>query len=681
MAEKVGTIYYDLDLDDSKYTQKSKAAGADADTFGKKLGNASLELAALGATAAIALDRVVSYLDKAVDAAVRQQNALMGLSSVARGTGNSIDAATQAAKDLTADGLMPIGDAATGLKNLLASGFSLPQAIKLMEAFKDSAAFGRQGSLEFGQAISSATEGIKNGNSILVDNAGVTKNLSNILVDAGFSAQDLSKASQDAGVRMALFNGIIKETSNQTGDAAKLAKSFGGAQAKMSTETTKLNVALGTALQPILTKIMGILSPLIKKFTDFANQNPQFVAMVAVIVTLGLALVAFLGIVGALVGAIMNLAPLFAAIGAVIAGITAPALLIIGAVIIAVIAIVMALRDNWNTIVNLFNQYLKPALDSIWASIQSLWQSLVQLWNVIAPILIPILKVLGVILLVVLGAAIAVVVAAVWLVVNVINIVIQVLTWLVTTISGAVVGAWNAISKFWNNVVNAFNGIKDAISTAITTAINSIGGFITNAVNAGKNLIDGIAKGISDAKDAVFNKIKEICSGALDAVKSFFGIKSPSRVMASMGDYMMQGMQNGIERAGGAVVDAATTIADKISTGMSNSLQNVSDGAQSVVGVYSGMYGQLNAMNAVQAGTINGTVSAINGAAAATATTGGAIAQPAINVTLEQSGIVARSRSEFRDIIADGIEAVNEDLRARGYGEIGNGNVKGMSTI
>jgi hypothetical protein len=41
-----------------------------------------------------------------------------------------------------------------------------------MNRFKDSAAFGRQGALEFGQAIVGATEGIKNGNSALVDNAG-----------------------------------------------------------------------------------------------------------------------------------------------------------------------------------------------------------------------------------------------------------------------------------------------------------------------------------------------------------------------------------------------------------------------------------------------------------------------------------------------------------------------------
>lgn len=48
----------------------------------------------------------------------------------------------------------------------------------MMNRFKDSAAFGRQSSLSLGEAVKSATEGIKNENSILVDNAGVTKNVS-----------------------------------------------------------------------------------------------------------------------------------------------------------------------------------------------------------------------------------------------------------------------------------------------------------------------------------------------------------------------------------------------------------------------------------------------------------------------------------------------------------------------
>lgn len=321
MAEKVGSIYFDLDLDDAKYQGKMSAADGQAKSFSQTLKDSSLQLAALGAAATVALNTVIDRLNTAVDAAVKQQNALMGLSSVARGTGNSIQAATDAAKALSADGLMPLGDAAAGLKNLLASGMSLPQAIKLMQAFKDSAAFGRQGSLEFGQAIVGATEGIKNGNSALVDNAGVTKNLSNILVEAGYSAQDLSKASTDVGVRMALYNGILAETKNQTGDAAKLSDSFGGAQARLNTQITQTNVALGEALQPILGKIFTALAPLIDGFMNFVKNNKELVAAIAAVVVIGLSLVAVLGIIGAVVGAIMTLGTVGIVAAAVAGGI------------------------------------------------------------------------------------------------------------------------------------------------------------------------------------------------------------------------------------------------------------------------------------------------------------------------------------------------------------------------
>jgi hypothetical protein len=183
---------------------------------------------------------------------------------------------------------------------------------------------------------------------------------------------------------------------------------------------------------------------------------------------------------------------------------------------------------------------------------------------------------------------------------------------------------------------------------------------------------------LANAKDAVINKVKEICSGALDSVKKFFGIKSPSRVMAQMGDFLMQGLQNGIQRAGDAVVNAATTVSERINDGMQSSLQNVADGAQAVVGVYSGMYGQLNAMDMASAGALNGTVSAIDNSVVEG---GNSIAQAPINVTVAPQGIIARSRSELRDIAGDMIEAVNEDLRARGYNQIGDGKVKGASTV
>lgn len=175
-------------------------------------------------------------------------NAFLGLGSVARHFGADTELAAKAARSLSSDGLLPLKDSATGLKNLLAAGFNLPEATKLMGAFKDSAAFGRQGALSFGDAVRTATEGIKNGNSILVDNAGITKNLSQILKEAGFSAQDLSKVQSDAAVRLALYNGILKESAAFTGDAAKLTQTYTGQVTRLESAYNNTLATIGTVI-------------------------------------------------------------------------------------------------------------------------------------------------------------------------------------------------------------------------------------------------------------------------------------------------------------------------------------------------------------------------------------------------------------------------------------------------
>lgn len=295
-------------------------ASAVVSGFGDKVQKSAIGIAAAAAGAGLALERLTTFLGGTLDAANRNQAALTGLSSVAKAFNTDVNAATQAAKDLATDGLMSVTEAATGLKNLLASGFSLDQAVQLMRRFKDSAAFGRQAALTFGQAVTSATEGIKNGNSILVDNAGVTKNLSVILEEAGFSAQDLMKATQDASIRQALFNGIIKETNPQLGDAARLTELFAGKQAQVSAQTTILKERIGTALQPIMLRLLEVITPLVEKVSAWVQEHPRLTATIILGTLAFLTLVAVLGAVAA-------------AVGAVIAGvISLKALLVIGIV-------------------------------------------------------------------------------------------------------------------------------------------------------------------------------------------------------------------------------------------------------------------------------------------------------------------------------------------------------------
>lgn len=283
--------------------------------FSSRLQSSLGAIAGATIAAGLALDRLTGFMGGTLDAANKSQSALIGLNTVAKAFKSNTDDATKAAQALAEDGLMTVGDAATGLKNLLASGFSLNQAITLMKRFKDSAAFGRQSALSFGDAVTSATQGIKNGNSILVDNAGVTKNLSMILEEAGFSAQDLMRATTDASVRQALFNGILKETNPQLGDAERLTQTFAGKQAMAAAQTTILKQQIGEALMPALLKLLEAVTPLIIKFAEFTEKHPGLVAGVLLFTTVLLGLVTVVGsVASSLLAIIMVAGPVAGAI-------------------------------------------------------------------------------------------------------------------------------------------------------------------------------------------------------------------------------------------------------------------------------------------------------------------------------------------------------------------------------
>lgn len=65
----------------------------------------------------------------------------------------------------------------------------------------------------------------------------------------------------------------------------------------------------------------------------------------------------------------------------------------------------------------------------------------------------------------------------------------------------------------------------------------------------GANIVKGLWEGIKNAKDWLIGKIKEFCSNALGAIKNFFGIESPSKVMRDeIGKYMAEGIGVGFTR-------------------------------------------------------------------------------------------------------------------------------------
>lgn len=356
MANQISIVIQAQDNASKKIRQlgnEVKSAGDASEEAGKKVFKLNGHIGALAgvaASAGVATYGLLNFMSRSVDEANKLDSALLGLTSIARAYSEDVNLAKKASQELASDGLMSVADSATGLKNLLAAGFSLPQAITLMKRFKDSAAFGRQGSLSFGQAVASATEGIKNGNSILVDNAGVTKNLSVMLKEAGLSASDLGNASSDAAVRQAIFNGILKETNAQTGDAARLADSAAGKQERWNAQTQIMQQRIGTALQPALLALLTTVTPIVEKVAGWIEQNPQLAAGILITVTALTALVGILATVGLAVAGFGPVFALFqaaatAAIGGVSLAFTGLKALILSPIAMPAIAVAAAIAS------------------------------------------------------------------------------------------------------------------------------------------------------------------------------------------------------------------------------------------------------------------------------------------------------------------------------------------------
>lgn len=159
----------------------------------------------------------------------------------------------------------------THTKNLALRGYDDSQIQQVMTALKDSAAFGRQASYSMGEAVQSATEGLKNENSILVDNAGVTKNVAKMweeyAASIGTTANNLTQQQKI----QAEVNGILEESRYQAGDAAKVAGTFSGQLMQLSFHFNNLKVAVGNAIIPVAQKVLPVINTIIAALTRLAN--------------------------------------------------------------------------------------------------------------------------------------------------------------------------------------------------------------------------------------------------------------------------------------------------------------------------------------------------------------------------------------------------------------------------
>ena len=211
-----------------------------------------------------------------------------------------------------------------------------------------------------------------------------------------------------------------------------------------------------------------------------------------------------------------------------------------------------------------------------------------------------------------------------------------------SALSGAIRGFIDSISETlitidWQKIGNQiaeffaqidYSGIADSLFFGIGAALASLAeflwGLIEDAWNSvvdwwqetayedGKFTIQGLLEGIWEVMKSIGPWIKEhIFQPFIDGFKNAFGIHSPSTVMSEMGQYLMEGLYQGISSLVDKVISVFGNIRDKISeiwnkikstasnvwNGIKNTIKNVING---IIGGINGMIrGVVNGLNTV----------------------------------------------------------------------------------
>ena len=123
-------------------------------------------------------------------------------------------------------------------------------------------------------------------------------------------------------------------------------------------------------------------------------------------------------------------------------------------------------------------------------------------------------------------------------------------------------------------LIHGIGSMLGHIGSAAWKVINKIGEVLSPSTlwSVGENFIKGLWNGINNVTGWILNKIKGFGKSVLDGIKSFFGIHSPSTVMAKMGGFLGQGFANGITDSIGGVLSAVDTMNGAISDRMTTSL-------------------------------------------------------------------------------------------------------------
>lgn len=404
---------------------------------------------------------------------------------------------------------------------------------------------------------------------------GASGALQDAMRDAGAFEGNFREAMENGEISADEFFAAVQQLgmTDVAKEAATSTATIEGAVGNLEASVVGVGAYLIDAFKPFITGGISQLASAISQIPALFQQvaaiaAPAFQPVVTALQSAGTALtplIAQLG--GSFMGLMQSLAPIVQTvatylaswlatlvnIGAAIASTVVPILtqvveFISGTLIPIVMPAVQSIMDAVITAM----PAIQAAVETALGVIEGVWNTV---WPAIQTVLETVFSVISGVVGTVMGAISAVITAV------------------MQAISGDWEGAWNTISSFlsgvWETMKSTVSGAIDGVIQFFIdlpgNILDALGDFGSLLVDAGGDLIDGLINGIKGAAGAVGDMLLGIVDDAIGGVLSFLGIASPSKLMAEIGGYTMEGFTVGVDRqAVSAMKEVRASFADVV---------------------------------------------------------------------------------------------------------------------
>lgn len=619
MSTKVGSIHYEMDLDDDSYNKKADKASTKWDSLGSKMSGVGAGIAKATGAALLAAGTAVVGITVASVKAYADYEQFTG--GVAKLFGDTADTVIKNAKNAYETAGMSANDymdTVTGFSaRLLQSlgGDTVKSAAMADTAIKDMS----DNANTFGtdiESIKATYQGLAKANYTMLDN---------LKLGFGGTASEMARMVNETGVMgdgfVATANNInsvgfdklieaihkTQESLNITGTTAKEASSTitGSLNATKSAWTNLLTALASGNTETISEAMNGLGKSIGNTFRNITAIVPQVIAGLVTVVDQ----ISKMDM-GELIGKITEQIPKIIELAVslvqnIVSGIQSNLPLIMQ----SALSIIRTLQLG---VIDLLPQLLTMGVQMLVSLLQGIAEALPEIIPAIIDAVILMVTTLVENLPLIIEAGLQVIVALIEGLVEAIPNLIQFLPTIVSSIVTALIkatpllltAALQIIIALAKGLIVAIPQLIVAIPQIIASMIKAFVSGQAEMIKTGGNLVSGLWEGIKNAESWIKDKITSWVGDVMKFIKRLFGIASPSKLMdKEVGFNLGAGIANGITRSVDLVKDAMGNVGKAVEASVSplieptldmngipsvmqgvgiNDLQRISEGAKTI---------------------------------------------------------------------------------------------------